>query len=160
MDCLIDVLWRLCYFNIMRTNLNVILLILWISFSIIVFTANESKGETWYDSDGRPLMVNGEEVTLKNMVIKESEEMKNVIEEHTLNISRSIIQEVLELRPELITTRSGKGIHYQRYSYGCHFSNGYNRQLRYRRYYSTRSSSRGGIYLNYKIGTLFIHSRY
>jgi len=126
-----------------------------ICFSMIVFMAAETKGETWYDSKGRALIVKGRQVTLKNMAVKESEEIKNMAEEPAPTTSGSIIPETLELRPELITTRVRQSFHYQRYSYGCY------RSPRHQRYYNnSRRSFRGGLYLNYRSGNFSIRARY
>ena len=140
----------------MRTNLNTILAAIGVSFSLVIISAPNSNGQTWYDSEGHPLVIKGKKVIRK---VVDAEELKK----ETENAS-PIIPRVLELRPELSTVKSSRYYSYSRYHYGYR---GYSRSANYYRYqhyrqgcYRSRGSSSRNVYLNYSRGGLSIRARF
>ncbi len=146
----------------MRTNLNTILATIGVSFSLVIISASDAKGQTWYDSEGRPLVVKGKKVIRKVV----DEEVSKKEKEN----ASPIIPKVLELRPELSTVNSSRSYPvfypYSRYHYGYRGYSGsgnYHHQ-NYRHYnrgcYRPRGVSNRNLYLNYRRGGVSIRARF
>lgn len=140
----------------MRTNLNTIIAAIGVSFSLMIISAPNLNGQTWYDSEGHPLVIKGKKVIRK---VVEAEELKK----ETENAS-PIIPEVLELGSELSTVNSSRFHPYSRYYYGYRGYSGAANFHRYQRYhqgcYRARGVSSRNLYLNYRRGGLSIRARF
>jgi hypothetical protein len=142
----------------MRINLNTIIATIGVSFSISLISLAGSGGETWYDSEGRPLIVVGKKVERKLVEVEDSKK----------EVHNPIIPKSLELRPELSTVKRGRSYPvyypYSRYHYG---HNGYYGSVRHHHYqnhyrgcYRSNGIYRNNRYLNYRKGGLNIRARF
>lgn len=136
----------------MKVNLKTILPVLGVSFCMLISLSVSAAGQTWYDSEGRPLSMKDGKVIRGNASVDKKEE----------KIATPIIPKSLELRPELSTVQSQRIYHYPytRNHYGYY---GYNRSNSYHQGCyrpSYRSSARGNVYLNYRRGGLSIRARF
>ena len=144
----------------MRTKLNTIFAAIGVSFSLVIISAPNSNGQTWYDSEGHPLVIKGRKVIRK---VVDAEELTK----ETENVS-PIIPKVLELRPELSTVNSRRSYRvfypYSRSNYGYRGYSGSANYHRYQHYhqgcYRPRGGSSRNLYLNYRRGGLSIRARF
>jgi hypothetical protein len=150
----------------MRINLNIFLVAMGVSFC-----ANISSAQTWYDSEGRELIIDGKKVTRKEVdksAEKSDEKKKPERVELEKKVVSPIIPQALELRPELSTVPSRKVYQvfhpYSNFGYG-HY--GYYGRPNYHHYspYNQGCYQGGGIlrnnfYLDYRRGGLRIQTRF
>jgi len=141
----------------LRTNLNTIIAAIGVVFSLAIISAPYVKGQTWYDSNGRPLVIKGKKVIGK---VVDAEEPKK----ETENVS-PIIPKVLELRPELSTVKSRRSYPvfypYSRSNYGYHgHTSSANFSHYHRGCYRPRGVPSRNLYLNYRRGALSIRAKF
>ncbi len=131
----------------MRTNLNTIFTILGVSFFAVNLslaqTAAQTAAQTWYDSEGRPLIIKGKKIIRQEVVDKEK-----------VAPAVPIIPKALEIRPELLP-RPSRVRARKIYQYAHYYpDNGY------RGCYRTRRDSRRGLYFKYRSGNFSIRAGY
>jgi hypothetical protein len=144
----------------MRTNLNTIITTLGISFTMAIIATPSVNGQTWYDSEGRPLIIKG-----KKVIRKEIKEVESKKEPESV---RSIIPKVLELRPELSNVKSRRAYPVFQPYLNRHFGyRGYYGPANHRSYqhhhqgcYKPRGVSGRNFYLNYRRSGFSIRARF
>ncbi len=162
----------------MKISQNIILATIGVSFFLWVISAVQSYAQTWYDSEGRPLVIDGKKVSRKE--VKEVVEDKEAIEKReaekdaadkkiaeTEIVSR-IVPEQLEIKYELSSAPLYR--FYQRprsysvYGYGNYGYYGrpayYYHGPYHHGYYRDNSCYRTGIFLNYRKGGLNIQAEF
>lgn len=152
----------------MKINLNTFLAILGICSSVAFISASDANGQTWYDSEGRPLVVKGKKVIRKVVEVEKSE--KEIVEKEKPKKDNEspIIPAMLELRPELSSVKSRRSypIYYpysrHHYGYPSYYRTGsyHGYQHYHQGCYRTRGAVRNNIYLNYRRSGLNIRARF
>ena len=137
----------------MGTNLNItsVLIGLGVSFTLVGLFTNEVTATIWYDSEGRPLEIQGSKITRARYDFKKVEQVNSKVE-------YSIIPKVLELRPELSTMNRGgfsyyHHLHLYLYRNRCFLPT-------YHRCYRLNRNGNSSLYLNYRSRGLSIRARY
>lgn len=135
----------------MRTNLNMILAMVGVSFSLVVLTAPAVSAQTWYDSEGRPVVIDGKRVIRKEVMDEEQTKVASKAEES------SIIPKALVLRPELsvLKPRAARYYPYRGNHYGYYRATPY-----YQGCYRPSRPARSGLHLNYRRGNFSIRAKY
>ena len=135
----------------MRTNLIMNLAVVGVSFSLVFLTSQVVKAQTWYDSEGRAVVIDGKRVSRGD--IKKVSELADDRNSEVI----PIIPKVLELKPELSSAKF-RGVRYFPYSWKY---NGYHiAYLYYKGCYQPSRPARSGVHLNYRRGNFSIRARY
>ncbi len=133
-----------------------ILPLLGVSFCMLISLSSSSLGQTWYDSEGRPLSMKDGKVVRGNASVDKEKD----------GIVNPIIPVSLEIRPELSTVKRQRAYRYTPHQYGYQryggYSGYYGRNSYQQGCYHTSggSAARGNVYLNYRRGGFSVRARF